>query len=244
MNLKEKVAIVTGSAVRLGKAISLELVSAGVKLVAHYYSSEKEARQLQNEVENKGRQITLVKADLRHPETPNKLLKAAIDAYGDIHILVNNAALFYKTPIGTVNEEDWDTFHDLNLKRLFFLTQTIAVHMRSAGMGKIVNIGDTSALSPWPDYVPYAASKAGLISMNAGLAKALAPEIQVNCVNPGPVMMPEDMADEERRRAVEQTLLRREGSPQDIARTVRFLLEGSDYITGAVIPVDGGRHIR
>jgi len=244
MDLKNKIAIVTGSAVRLGKAISLDLVSAGVRLVGHYYSSEKEARQLQNQVDFNGGEVKLVKADLRHPETPEKLLDAAIEAFGDVHILVNNAALFYKTPLGTVTEQDWDTFHDLNLKRLFFLTQTVAMHMKSKGSGKIINIGDTSALSPWPDYVPYAASKAGLVSMTAGLAKALAPEVQVNCVNPGPVMMPEDMADEERRRAVEQTLLKREGSPEDIARTVRFLLEGTDYITGAVIPVDGGRHIR
>ena len=186
----------------------------------------------------------MLKPDLRQKNTPEQLLNTALDAYGDVHILINNAALFYKTPLGQVSETDWDTFHELNLKRIFFLTQTIAVYMKSKGVGKIVNIGDTSALSPWPDYIPYATSKAGLISMTVGLAKALAPEIQVNCVNPGPVMMPEDMADEERRISVEQTLLKREGTPEDIARTVRFLLEGSDYITGAVIPVDGGRHIR
>jgi NAD(P)-dependent dehydrogenase (short-subunit alcohol dehydrogenase family) len=244
MELNNKVAIVTGSAIRLGRAISLDLSSKGVQLVAHYHSSENDAKQLQQDVEAKGGHISLIKADLRQKEAPELLLEAALKTFGDVHILINNAALFYKTPLGQVTETDWDTFHELNLKRIFFLTQTIAVYMKSTGAGKIINIGDTSALSPWPEYIPYATSKAGLISMTVGLAKALAPEIQVNCVNPGPVMMPEDMADEERRKAVEQTLLKREGAPEDIARTVRFLLEGSDYITGAVIPVDGGRHIR
>ncbi|MEJ2543186.1 MAG: SDR family oxidoreductase [Calditrichaceae bacterium] len=110
--------------------------------------------------------------------------------------------------------------------------------------GKIINIADAGAETPFPAYLPYSITKAGIINMTKGLAKALAPNIQVNCVSPGPVMFPEDYSEKERQYSIEQTLLKREGSAEDIAKTIRFLLEGTDYITGAVIPVDGGRGIR
>lgn len=244
MKIENKTVIVTGGAVRIGRAICLELAGQGAKVVCQYHSSRDAAVSLQEEIKASAGQIALVRSDLRWKESPADILRQALDAFGRVDILVNNAALFYKTPFGTVTEEDWDTFHTLNLKRVFFLSQAVAGRMQSQGSGKIINIGDTSGYSPWPGYIPYATSKAGLIAMTVGLAKALAPDIQVNCINPGPVMMPEDMTDEERRLAAEQTLLRREGSAADIARTVRFLIEGSDYITGAVIPVDGGRQVR
>lgn len=244
MKIENKTVIVTGGAVRIGRAICLELAGQGAKVVCQYHSSRDAAASLQEEIKASAGQIALVRSDLRRKESPADILQQALDAFGRVDILVNNAALFYKTPLGTVTEEDWDTFHTLNLKRVFFLSQAVAGLMQSQGSGKIINIGDTSGYSPWPGYIPYATSKAGLIAMTVGLAKALAPDIQVNCINPGPVMMPEDMTDEERRLAAEQTLLRREGSAADIARTVRFLIEGSDYITGAVIPVDGGRQVR
>ncbi len=114
--------------------------------------------------------------------------------------------------------------------------------MKSKGSGKIINIGDTSYISPWPDYIPYAISKAGINTMTKGLAKALAPEVHVNCINPGPVLLPENYTKDQEIKAVEKTLLKHLGKPADIARTVRFLIE-SDYITGASIPVDGGRHL-
>jgi NAD(P)-dependent dehydrogenase (short-subunit alcohol dehydrogenase family) len=163
---------------------------------------------------------------------------------GRLDVLVNNAALFYKTPFGEISEKDWDTFHTLNLKSAFFMAQSASRYMLKHKSGKIINIGDSSADSPFPAYLPYSISKAGIVAMTKGLAKALAPHIQVNCVNPGPVMIPEGYSEEDRQSAIQKTLLKREGSGKDIAKTIRFLLEGSDYITGAIIPVDGGRHIR
>ncbi len=116
--------------------------------------------------------------------------------------------------------------------------------MQAQKSGKIINIGDSGALTPFPSYLPYSVSKAGILALTKGLAKALAPHIQVNCVNPGPVLFPQEFPDKEKEFAINQTLLKRAGSAEDVARTVRFLIEGSDYITGECIAVDGGRHIR
>ena len=115
--------------------------------------------------------------------------------------------------------------------------------MKRQGWGKIVNIGDPSGVNPWPSFIPYGLTKGGIISMTRGLAKALAPEVQVNCINPGPVMFPDDYSKENQERALKNTLLKKEGTAEDIAKTVRFIIEGSDYITGAIINVDGGRSI-
>jgi NAD(P)-dependent dehydrogenase (short-subunit alcohol dehydrogenase family) len=117
------------------------------------------------------------------------------------------------------------------------------MYMKRHGQGKIINIGDPSGSNPWPAFIPYGITKSGIIAMTKGLAKALAPQVQVNCINPGPVMFPDHYNQEERERALKKTLLKREGSPEDISKTVRFVLEGSDYITGAIINVDGGRSI-
>jgi NAD(P)-dependent dehydrogenase (short-subunit alcohol dehydrogenase family) len=244
MNICNRVAVVTGGAVRVGRAICHELASGGTQIVCQYHSSEQQAASLKEEITGEGGRIELIQCDLNRASSYPLILKKTLEVFGQVDVLVNNAALFYETPLGTVTEEDWDTFHDLNLKSAFFLSQEISAQMKTQGSGKIINIGDTSAPSPWPSYIPYATSKAGLIAMSIGLAKALAPDIQVNCINPGPVMLPENSTENERSLAIEQTLLKREGSAADIARTVRFLVEDTDYITGAVIPVDGGRGVR
>lgn len=114
--------------------------------------------------------------------------------------------------------------------------------MKKKGSGRIISIGDTSWISPWPDFLPYTLTKAGINTMTKGLAKALAPQVLVNCINPGPVMLPENYNEEQRKKAIQKTVLKRAGSAEDIAKTVLFLIE-SDYITGASIPVDGGRHL-
>lgn len=244
MDLSGKVIIVTGGAVRVGRAICKELALTGAAIVCHYHSSETQARSLAAELTGRDQSVLLFKGDLSRPETIEKLVNAAWQRFGRIDGLVNNASLFYKTPLGQISDRDWEIFMSLNLKSPFFLAQQVVPKMRAVGGGKIVNIGDSGALSPFPSYLPYSISKAGLINMTIGLAKALAPDIQVNCINPGPVMLPEDMDEQEKQFAVNQTLLKRPGSAEDIARTVRFLLEGSDYITGAIIPVDGGRSAR
>ncbi len=239
MHLKNKVILITGGAVRIGRVITLEMVSAGAKVFCHYYKSEQEAEALKNMVPD----ILLIKGDLRQVSTTKSLIDEVVQIAGTIDVLINNAAVFIKTPLGTVTEETWDTLFSLNLKAGFFLAQEAGRIMVKNNSGKIINIADTSGYRPFPSYIPYALTKSGMISMTKGLAKALAPYVQVNGINPGPVLIPESYTDEERRKAVDKTLLKREGRAEDVAAAVRFLLEDGDYITGIVLAVDGGRSL-
>jgi pteridine reductase len=244
LQLKNKIVLITGGAVRVGRAISLDLSKAGAVIFCQYHSSGDSAQSLKDEIEREGGRIQIFQSDLSIIKNIDHTVKAAVDAFGRIDVLVNNAALFYKTPLGEAKEKDWNTLHNLNLKAPFFLSQAVSRHMLKQKSGKIINIGDAGAETPFPAYLPYSITKAGIINMTKGLAKALAPHIQVNCINPGPVMFPEDYSREDKEYSINQTLLKREGSAEDIAATVRFLLEGSDFITGAIIPVDGGRQVR
>lgn len=244
MQLKGKGIAITGSAVRLGRAICLELVKTGAHLFCHYHSSKKEANSLERELWKSGSVHFFYQAELKDAASARALIKRAKEQLGRIDVLINNAAIFYKTPLGQVDEQDWESFFNLNLKVPFFLSQEAGLLMKEQKSGKIINIGDAGAERPFPAYLPYSMTKAGLVNMTKGLAKALAPEVQVNCINPGPVIMPESHSASEIKFALDQTLLKREGSAEDIARTVRFVLEGTDFMTGAIIPVDGGRQIR
>ncbi|MBI3911125.1 MAG: SDR family oxidoreductase, partial [Armatimonadetes bacterium] len=160
---------------------------------------------------------------------------------GDVDVLVNNAAIFRRTPFPDLTEDDWDDHLATNLKGPFLFARAVAAGMRSRGRGKIVNLADVAAFRPWPDYLPYSVAKAGLIALTQGLARALAPEVQVNAVAPGAVLWPPDYPEEAKRQFLARVPLGHAGDPADVARVVRFLIEGSDYVTGAVIPVDGGR---
>ena len=243
MDLKDSVILITGGAIRVGGAITRELVTAGAIVYCHYHSSQKAATDLQNELTDSAGRLHLICGDLNSIQFASEMIDRIIDESGQLDVLVNNAALFFKTTLGNVSEDEWDRLFQLNLKAPFFCAQKAGMHMKKNGQGKIINIGDPSGISPWPSFIPYGITKSGIIAMTKGLAKALAPEVQVNCINPGPVMFPEHYDETERERALRRTLLKREGSPADIAKAVRFVLEGSDYITGAVINVDGGRSI-
>ncbi|MHB2154970.1 SDR family NAD(P)-dependent oxidoreductase [Calditrichota bacterium GD2] len=244
MDIKEKIVLITGGAVRLGRAIALELAARGATICCHYHQSAAAAEELKKEIEHKGGKIRLFRADLEQAKEAEELAEAVWQKTGRIDVLVNNAALFFKTPFGKVTEAEWDQFFNLNLKSVFFLSQKIGMRMLAQKSGKIINIGDSGAIHPFPSYIPYSISKAGVMALTTALAKALAPYVQVNCINPGPVLMPASFPQAEKQYAIDQTLLKREGSAYDIARTVRFLVEDSDYITGACINVDGGRAIR
>lgn len=240
MYLKEKIILVTGGAVRVGRAISIELADAGARVYCHYHQSETEAQDLKE----KKPDIHLLKADLREKGAEKQLIKKIIAAEGKIDGLVNSAAIFIKTPFGQVDEAVWNRLFDLNLRAAFFLAQEAAKHMVARGAGKIINIADTSGIKPWPSYIPYSMTKSALINMTKGLAKALAPGVQVNCINPGPVLLPDNYSAQEKKSALERTLLKRLGRAEDIAYAVRFLLEDGDYMTGTVLAVDGGRSIQ
>ncbi len=241
MNLTGRVALVTGGAVRVGRAISLALAERGALVAVNYHASDEAARELVARVEARGGQAAAFPADISRPAEVDALVDAVVARFGGVDVLVNNAAIFPRTPLGSVSEEEWDTVLGTNLKGAFFCAQRAAREMQARGAGKIVNLADINAFRPWGSYLPYCISKAGVVTLTQGLARALAPAIQVNAVAPGAVLFPEGYTPEQRERTLAPIPMRREGSPEDVARTVLFLLEGPDYITGAVIPVDGGR---
>jgi pteridine reductase len=243
MDLKNKNILVTGGAVRVGRAITTELANAGARVFCHYFADEQAAREIASEIRSRGNEIELIQGDLRRMDEITRAVDTVVEKGGSIDVLVNNAAIFFRTPLGNITEQEWDTLFTMNLKSPFFCAQYAGNHMRRQGYGKIINIGDPSGLNPWPGFIPYGITKSGIISMTKGLAKALAPEVQVNCVNPGPVMFPDSYTEIEKKRALDATVLKKEGSPRDVAATVRFLIEGSDYITGSIVNVDGGRSI-
>lgn len=243
MEIEGKVALVTGAAKRVGREIALGLAEGGAQLVVHYRTSAKEAQEVVARIKALGGKPIAVQGDLSRAAEAEAVVEAAMAAFGRIDILVNSAAVFFRTPFGTLTEDDWDAIMDTNLKGPFLLCRRVGEIMLGQGSGKIINIADVGAYRPWADYIPYCVAKAGLIALTQGLARALAPTVQVNAVAPGPVLLPEGTTEEERDRIIRRTPLKRLGSPEDVARTVRFLIEGSDFITGEVVAVDGGAQL-
>jgi NAD(P)-dependent dehydrogenase (short-subunit alcohol dehydrogenase family) len=171
------------------------------------------------------------------------IVRQAVERFGRIDILVNNASNYYKTPFETLTEAQWDDLVGTNLKGTFLVCKRVGDEMLRMGAGKIINLADWAGFRPYKDYLPYCVAKAGVIALTTALAKTLAPQIQVNAVAPGPVLLPEDFSETLRQAVIQATPLKRLGKPEDIAQTIVFLVEGSDFITGAIIPVDGGRLI-
>lgn len=236
--------MVTGAARRVGRAIALAMAGRGADVVIHYKSSASEAHEMVEAVERLGQRASAIQADLAEPDQVEALADRAIRACGKIDVLVNSAAIFRRTPLESLTAQDWEQFLRVNLTAPFLLARRLGLLMRQQGAGKIINIADVAGIKPWADFLPYSVSKGMLITMTQGLAKALAPEVQVNAVVPGTVLLSEDYGEKERESIVKGTLLKRIGDPVDIAKTVLFLVEGSDFITGQVVVVDGGQSIR
>jgi pteridine reductase len=241
MDLKGKTALVTGAAKRVGRATALALAKQGAHLILHFNASKDEAEKTAAAVKALGVQCRLVQTDLEKPEEILQMIRE-VESGEPVRILVNNASIFTKTYIGTVTEAEWDHLMDVNLKAPFLLSKELGVRMANGEGGTIINIADWSGFRPYKNYLPYCTSKGGLITMTKALARDLAPKVRANAVAPGPVMLPADMPAEEKEKAIDKTLLRREGSPEDVAHAVVFLAE-NDYLNGLILPVDGGRSI-
>ncbi len=242
MDIEGKVALVTGGAKRVGRSIALALAERGAELVLHYRGSDREAQEVLALLKRAGGKPVAVQGDVSVAADVDRIAETAMQAFGRIEILVNNAAIFYRTPFEELTEADWDRFLDVNLKGPFLLCRKIGAIMLRQGQGKIVNLTDIAGQKVWAEYLPYSVSKAGVIALTAGLAKALAPHVQVNAIAPGTVLLPDGTSPEERGRAVCRVPLDRLGSPEDIARAVVYLVE-SDFITGEVLRIDGGQHL-
>ncbi len=236
------VVLVTGAARRIGAAIARELHAAGCRLALHYRHSAADMQALCEELEAHRASSTLsLRADLADAAAAPALVEAAVARFGRLDALVNNASLYYATPLATASPEDWDTLFTCNARAPFLLAQAAAAHLRER-RGSIVNLTDYYADRPPADFIPYAASKAALVAVTHGLAQALAPEVRVNAVAPGAIAWPEQGADATHQQTIlDATLLGRAGAPSDIAGTVRWLLLEAGYVNDQVIHVDGGR---
>lgn len=238
-----KTVLVTGAAKRVGRSIARELHAAGANVVVHYRQAELEAGQLIAELNSvRPGSAYCRQADLLDTGALSALVDDAVKHFGRLDGLVNNASSFFATPFGQIDLVAWEDLIGSNLKAPLFLTQAAAPHLRQAH-GAVVNITDIHAERPLPGYALYCAAKAGLLGLTRALAIELAPQVRVNAVAPGPILWPDDQTFDSatREQIVAHTLLKRSGSPQDIARTVRFLLDDASYVTGQVLNVDGGR---
>ena len=244
MPANEKIVLITGGAKRVGAATCRMLHARGARLMVHYRSSHAEAQALADELNQvRADSCALVQGDLLQFAQLPALVEATLKQYGRLDVLVNNASSFYPTEVGQITAENWDDLIGTNLKAPLFLAQAAAEALRHAH-GCIVNIADIHAERPLKTYVVYSIGKAGLVAMTKSLAYELGPQVRVNAIAPGPIMWPEDdptFDDGERRRIVAHTALKREGSPEDIARTLEFLVYDAPYITGQILAVDGGR---
>ncbi len=241
MQIRGRWALVTGAAKRVGRSIARELATRGMHIVVHYHTSRPEAEDAAAEFQGLGVRAIALRADLARASDVRALAEAAEAESGGVAVLVNSASNYLHVALDDLSEEVWDASLDTNLKGPFLLAWHLGRAMRTRGEGRIVNITDWAGERPYVGYLPYVVSKAGLIGLTKALAKELAPQVTVNAVSPGPVLPPDAMTDAEKEAVARATPLRRLGSPEDVARCVRFLVEEADFTTGSVFLVDGGR---
>jgi len=244
--MQGKVVLVTGGAKRVGASICRRLHASGASVALHYRSSKQEAHELQTELEAaRPGSVLSLQGDLLDPHALSFLVYETIRHFGRLDGLVNNASSFFPTPLEEINAAQWDDLIGTNLKAPLWLAREAATELRRNN-GAIVNIVDIHADRPLHGHLLYSVAKAGLAGLTRALALELAPYVRVNGISPGVIAWPEhpDWGDETRRKAiVDQTLLKREGEPDDIAKTAQFLLNHAPYITGQILAVDGGRNI-
>ena len=243
MELKDKTALVTGGGIRVGRAIVLELARAGMNLLVHYRTSRKEADDVCRLAGELGVRATSISADLGDLDELMGFLQQVERYHSPIDALILSASEYPRVDLETTTPDAIEQTLRLNLTAPFLLAQRIGFAMKARGEGQIVTLLDWSLGRPDPNYLPYHASKAGLTEVTYGLARALAPQVRVNGVAPGAVLLPEDTPPDRRERIRLKTPLQTIGSPEDISQAVRFLLESGDFITGHVIRVDGGRSL-
>jgi pteridine reductase len=243
-SLQGKTALVTGGARRVGAAIARRLHAAGANLMLHYRDSAADADTLAAELNAlRAKSAATVKAELLAPIAPRALVSAALESFGGLDLLVNNASAFFPVALGAIEPSHWEELIGANLRAPLFISQEAAPHL-AKGQGAIVNIVDIHAERPLKGYSVYSIAKAGLAALTRSLALELAPQVRVNGVAPGAIAWPEDgqFDPEERRRILATTPLGRVGSPEDIAQAVHFLA-CAPYVTGQILAVDGGRSI-
>lgn len=241
MSAAARVALVTGAARRVGRAIAEALAARGLRTVVHYNASAPEAADVVRAIRAAGGEAFSLQSDLREPDAAEQLVQRVVREAGRLDVLVNSAAIMRRTPLSDVTPAEWSEIMAINLRAPFFCARAAAAVMPVGGV--IVNIADLAGLESWPAYLPHGISKAGVIHMTRSLARVLAPRIRVNAVAPGAVLLPDDWSEADAERLARTTPLGRIGAPADVARAVLYLLD-ADYVTGETLLVDGGRHVR
>jgi pteridine reductase len=243
--VQEKAILITGGAKRIGAVITRTLHAAGARVIVHCNRSRDEAEALAAELNGvRAKSAAVVQGDLLAFNALKGLVVQAASMFGTLDGLVNNASTFYSTPVGSITEDQWDELIGANLQAPLFLAQAAAPYLKQNG-GAIVNIVDIHAERPLKDFAVYSIAKAGLAGLTRSLAIELGPDIRVNGVSPGAILWPDDgdhFKPDEQKRIVDQTPLRRVGSPQDVAGAVKYLMMDAPFVTGQILAVDGGRN--
>jgi pteridine reductase len=237
-----RVALVTGAGRRLGRAMAGALAARGMTLAIHHNSSAAGAAELREEIVRAGGRADCFAADLADPVAARELPRRVAAHYGRLDLLVNSAAVMHRLRFEDTTPEQYDTILDLNLRAAFFCAQGAAGALRAA-RGKVINMADLGGLEPWPGFAAHSLSKAGVVMLTKVLARALAPEVTVNAIAPGTVLVPEEYDAEERDRLARTTPLGRLGTPADAVAALLYLVD-ADFVTGEVLVVDGGRLLR
>ena len=243
-NTATKIALITGGSKRIGAVTARTLHQAGYRVIIHYRSSQREANNLADELNSlRIDSASVIQGDLDDETVYEQLIDSAYQCWNRLDLLINNASSFYPTPIGSITLDDWNKLINSNMKAPLFLAQAATPYLRQT-QGNIINMIDVHGQRPMKDHPVYCAAKAGLQMLTMSLAKDLGPDIRVNGVAPGAILWPEnDMPDDTKQLILERTSLKRPGEPIDIARTILFLANDANYITGQVIAVDGGRSL-
>jgi pteridine reductase len=234
--LSGRTALVTGAAVRLGRAIAIGLAARGADIALHYHSSEAEALRTAEEIRHLGRRCLPVSADLQNPASPAKILEAAGAFFGKADILVNSAAIFEPGTLAQTSPELWEKTIAINLRAPFFLCQAFAAQ---TDRGDIINLTDAAADRSSANYIAYSLAKNALLALTRTLAKSLAPGIRVNAIAPGAILPPPGRGEDYFDRLAAHIPLGRGGSPEDIVGGVLYLLT-APYVTGEVLHISGG----
>lgn len=240
MDLDGRVVFITGAAERVGRVVALALAEEGADVAFSYLDPSEPWQATLMDIEAKGVHGMALPLDVREAGQPQACVERVVDRFGRLDVLVNNASIWRSSPFLEITREAWEAELSVNLGGPFLCSQAVAPHMLRQQSGLIINITDLSAFQTWSGYAHHSASKAGLVALTRVMAAELAPHVRVNAIAPGTVLLPDDASEEKRRWATENSLLKRIGEPEDVARTVVFLAE-MDFATGAVYFVDGGR---
>ncbi|PKO15466.1 MAG: short-chain dehydrogenase [Chloroflexi bacterium HGW-Chloroflexi-10] len=242
MQIKNSVILITGAATRVGREIALFFAQKGANISFSYYLEDEPWKETKKDIEAFGVKCLATRVEIRQKSQIDAMVAATKETFGKVDVLINNASVWLKTPFLNISESEWELSLDVNLKGPFMCSQAVAPIMLAQGQGVIINITDLSAFQVWPGYAHHAASKAGLVALTKSLAFELAPAIRVNAIAPGTVLLPPNPAPEKVQWAVDKSVLKRVGSPIDVAQVAQLMIE-NDFITGTVYHVDGGRSL-